>query len=38
MEKFCNIAARAGGLKPHLAVIVATIKAIKRHEASNTET
>jgi len=31
MEKFCNIAARAGGLKPHLAVIVATIKALKRH-------
>ncbi|UCD46104.1 MAG: formate--tetrahydrofolate ligase [Candidatus Bathyarchaeota archaeon] len=31
MEKFCDIAARAGGLKPHLAVIVATIKALKRH-------
>jgi formate--tetrahydrofolate ligase len=31
MEKFCNIACRAGGLKPHLAVITATIKALKRH-------
>ena len=31
MEKFCDIAARAGDLKPHLAVIVATIKAMKRH-------
>jgi formate--tetrahydrofolate ligase len=31
MEKFCDIAARAGGLKPHLVVIVATIKALKRH-------
>lgn len=31
MEKFCNIAARAGGLRPDLAVIVATIKALKRH-------
>ncbi|MFP3951953.1 MAG: formate--tetrahydrofolate ligase [Candidatus Bathyarchaeia archaeon] len=34
MEKFCNIAARAGNLKPHLAVIVATVKAIKRHGGS----
>ncbi|MBQ03612.1 formate--tetrahydrofolate ligase [Candidatus Bathyarchaeota archaeon] len=31
LEKFCNIAARAGGLKPHIAVIVATIKALKTH-------
>ena len=31
MEKFCDIASRAGDLKPHLAVIVATIKALKRH-------
>jgi formate--tetrahydrofolate ligase len=31
MEKFCNIAARVGGLKPDLAVIVATIKALKTH-------
>ena len=31
LEKFCNIAARAGGLKPHMAVIVATIKALKTH-------
>ncbi|MCW4036847.1 MAG: formate--tetrahydrofolate ligase [Candidatus Bathyarchaeota archaeon] len=31
MEKFSNIAARAGGLKPHLVVIVATIKALKHH-------
>ena len=31
MEKFCDIAARAGGLKPHLVVIVATIKALKHH-------
>jgi len=31
MEKFCDIAARAGGLKPDMAIIVATIKALKRH-------
>ena len=31
MEKFCNIASRAGDLKPSVAVIVATIKALKRH-------
>ncbi len=31
MEKFCDIAARAGGLKPRLVVIVATIKALKHH-------
>ncbi|MFQ6053740.1 MAG: formate--tetrahydrofolate ligase, partial [Candidatus Bathyarchaeia archaeon] len=31
MEKFCDIAARAGGLKPDLVVIVATIKALKRN-------
>jgi len=31
MEKFCDIAARAGGLKPDIAVIVATIKALKHH-------
>ena len=31
LEKFCNIAARAGGLKPHMAVIVAPIKALKTH-------
>ena len=31
MEKFCDIAARSGGLKPSVAVIVATIKALKRH-------
>jgi len=31
MEKFCNIAARAGKLKPDLVVVVATIKALKRH-------
>ncbi|MCK4582614.1 formate--tetrahydrofolate ligase, partial [Candidatus Bathyarchaeota archaeon] len=31
MEKLCNIAARAGGLKPDLVVIVATVKALKRH-------
>ncbi len=31
MEKFCDIAARVGGLKPQLVVIVATIKALKRH-------
>jgi formate--tetrahydrofolate ligase len=31
MEKFFDIAARAGGLKPHLVIIVATIKALKRH-------
>ena len=31
MEKFCDIASRAGSLKPDLVVIVATIKALKRH-------
>lgn len=31
MEKFCDIAARAGGLNPHVVVIVATIKALKHH-------
>jgi formate--tetrahydrofolate ligase len=31
MEKFCNIAARAGELRPDLVVLVATIKALKRH-------
>jgi formate--tetrahydrofolate ligase len=31
LEKFCNITARAGGLKPDLVVIVATVKALKRH-------
>jgi formate--tetrahydrofolate ligase len=36
MEKFCNIAARAGGLKPDLVVIVATIKALKRHAGVKT--
>jgi formate--tetrahydrofolate ligase len=36
LEKFCNIAARAGGLKPDLVVIVATIKALKRHAGVKT--
>ncbi|MBN1682905.1 formate--tetrahydrofolate ligase [Candidatus Bathyarchaeota archaeon] len=31
MEKFCNIASRYGGFKPGVVVIVATIKALKRH-------
>jgi len=31
MEKFCDIAARAGGLRPQVVVIVATIKALKHH-------
>jgi formate--tetrahydrofolate ligase len=31
MEKFMNIAARAGELKPAVVVVVATIKALKRH-------
>ena len=31
MEKFLNIASRAGNLKPSLVVVVATIKALKRH-------
>lgn len=30
-EKFCNIKCRLGGLKPHLSVVVATIKALKLH-------
>jgi len=37
MEKFCNIAARAGNLKPHMAVIVATIKALKFHGGVKTK-
>jgi formate--tetrahydrofolate ligase len=37
MEKFCNIASRAGGLKPHMAVIVATIKALKFHGGVRTK-
>ncbi len=31
MEKFMNIASRAGGLEPAVVVVVATIKALKRH-------
>jgi formate--tetrahydrofolate ligase len=31
MEKFCNIASRYGGFKPSVVVIVATVKALKRH-------
>jgi formate--tetrahydrofolate ligase len=31
MEKFCDIASRYGGFKPSVSVIVATIKALKRH-------
>jgi formate--tetrahydrofolate ligase len=34
MEKFCDIASRYGGFKPSVAVIVATIKALKRHGGS----
>lgn len=30
-EKFCNIKCRASGLKPKVAVIVATIRALKMH-------
>lgn len=37
MEKFCNIAARVGNLKPHMAVIVATIKALKFHGGVKTK-
>ncbi len=31
MEKFCDIASRAGQLRPDLVIIVATIKALKHH-------
>ncbi len=31
MEKFLNIASRAGELEPALVVVVATVKALKRH-------
>ena len=31
MEKFCNIKCRESGLQPDLAVIVATIRALKMH-------
>ncbi len=34
MEKFLNIASRAGNLKPSVVVVVATIKALKRHGGS----
>jgi formate--tetrahydrofolate ligase len=34
MEKFLNIASRAGDLKPSVVVVVATIKALKRHGGS----
>lgn len=30
-EKFCNIKCRTAGIKPHLSVVVATIKALKLH-------
>jgi formate--tetrahydrofolate ligase len=30
-EKFCNIKCRSANIRPHLAVIVATIKALKLH-------
>ena len=30
-EKFCNIACRQSGLKPHLAVLIATVRALKWH-------
>lgn len=30
-EKFCDIKCRSAGIRPHLAVIVATIKALKLH-------
>ncbi len=35
LEKLCDIAARAGGLKPDLAVVVATVKALKLHGGAN---
>ena len=35
MEKFLNIASRAGDLKPSVVVVVATIKALKRHGGVN---
>ena len=31
LEKFVNIKSRASGLKPHCAVIVATVRALKMH-------
>lgn len=30
-EKFCNIKCRTAGIRPHLSVVVATIKALKLH-------
>lgn len=35
LEKFCDIAARAGGLKPDLAVLVVTVRALKSHGGAN---
>lgn len=34
-EKFCNIKCRSAHLRPHLTVIVATIKALKMHGGVN---
>jgi formate--tetrahydrofolate ligase len=31
LEKFCDIAARAGDLRPDLAVVVVTVRALKSH-------
>ncbi len=31
LEKFCNIKCRSSGLKPHAAVLVATVRALKMH-------
>jgi len=31
MEKFLNVVCRAGGLRPHAIVVVATVRALKHH-------
>ena len=38
MEKFFNIKCRRSGLRPHVVVLVATIRAIKMHGGGPTVT
>lgn len=37
LEKFCDIASRIGGLKPDLAVLVVTVRALKSHGGANSK-
>jgi len=38
MEKFMNIVCRVGGLKPHVVVIVATVRALRYHGGGDWKT